>query len=343
MAFIPPEVVLNGISHDIRRTLSGIATSFDDVLSSTTDKNAHELVKDGLVLEAKNEIKELRKILSGLVNDADDGSYRNFSSFQADIDNRVSSRMHDLLKKVSEFRRIGLDGFKDKQYRALGRQLDEVATSIRRTRASLLALSKFADVDRELHYQEINLKSEIERVEFDLKNVFRRANLSWADVVEISGEGTIETSQFAVASIFGNLVTNSIVHGEKKKIRVRISIEPTTLRAIRASFGGVLGNVKSSNGWVCITVEDNGVGIRKSDLHSVFELFKKAGTRRGKSGGDGVGLSLVAYSLQLLGGGLSLESSRRSGARFSIFLPNGRVSGTTERELFYVGPYRGGM
>jgi signal transduction histidine kinase len=70
------------------------------------------------------------------------------------------------------------------------------------------------------------------------------------------------------------------------------------------------------------SVADTGIGIDPNDLDRVFEKFeqiKSAG--RSKNDGVGLGLSIVKKYLELMQGGIRVESARGKGSRFIFWLP----------------------
>lgn len=74
--------------------------------------------------------------------------------------------------------------------------------------------------------------------------------------------------------------------------------------------------------WAVIQVIDNGIGIPKDDLPHIFERFYRVDKKRSrKTGGFGLGLSIVQQIVQFHGGKISIESEINQGTTLQILLP----------------------
>ncbi|MDD2334493.1 MAG: PAS domain S-box protein [Mesotoga sp.] len=71
------------------------------------------------------------------------------------------------------------------------------------------------------------------------------------------------------------------------------------------------------NGFVNLTVEDNGIGIESKFHERIFNIFQRLHTGD-EYPGTGIGLAIVKKSVALMGGDVSLESEPGKGARFTI-------------------------
>ncbi|MGW1712660.1 sensor histidine kinase [Streptomyces sp. NPDC002156] len=113
----------------------------------------------------------------------------------------------------------------------------------------------------------------------------------------------IDADPVRMRQVLGNLVSNALRHTPAGGT--------VTLDARRMANEAVL------------TVRDTGVGISPSDLPHVFERFwrvEKSRSRR--TGGSGLGLSIVRQFVEAHGGSVAVDSTPGSGAVFTVRLPS---------------------
>jgi signal transduction histidine kinase len=74
--------------------------------------------------------------------------------------------------------------------------------------------------------------------------------------------------------------------------------------------------------WVCVDVEDTGIGIASEVREKIFAPFSQAvsGYTR-KHGGTGLGLTISRTLARLMTGELTVRSSPGEGSCFSLWLP----------------------
>lgn len=84
------------------------------------------------------------------------------------------------------------------------------------------------------------------------------------------------------------------------------------------------GNVKilsyNKEGYYCLKVKDNGIGIPKEDIPRIFERFYRVDKSR-KKGGTGLGLAIVKHIVKTFNGEISVESNLGKGTIFEVKIP----------------------
>ncbi|MBI1305864.1 MAG: PAS domain S-box protein [Bacteroidetes bacterium] len=79
---------------------------------------------------------------------------------------------------------------------------------------------------------------------------------------------------------------------------------------------------------VVLVVEDNGIGIEKQHLQSIFNLFYRANS---DSKGTGIGLYIVKETISKLKGSIGVESEYRKGTKFIVQVKNFATSKRKKR------------
>jgi len=75
-------------------------------------------------------------------------------------------------------------------------------------------------------------------------------------------------------------------------------------------------------GWIEISVQDSGIGIRLEDIPTLFSCFNQLESPFTKRyGGVGLGLPLAKHIVELHGGRIRVESEFGTGSRFAFVLP----------------------
>jgi PAS domain S-box-containing protein len=94
--------------------------------------------------------------------------------------------------------------------------------------------------------------------------------------------------------------------------------------------GRITLKARSAEGFVTLSVSDNGRGISHEDLEGIFELFRQAHTDTPTESGLGIGLTLARSLSEMHGGTLDAESAGLGkGSTFSVRLPAVATAGNS--------------
>jgi len=90
----------------------------------------------------------------------------------------------------------------------------------------------------------------------------------------------------------------------------------------RSSAPGTSTRLTGDGPWICLSVEDDGIGISSENAARIFEPFVQIdhGDDR-KRGGSGLGLAIAMELARRMGGDLTLRSAPGKGSCFTLWLP----------------------
>ncbi len=180
------------------------------------------------------------------------------------------------------------------------------------------------------------------------------------DVLEFAAiEGNdvkVETLEMNLNRVVHEAAETFVIKAEDKSLNLEVKIDadipamvegdPMRLRQIIfilvgnaikfTEKGGVSVKVKRNNGhtemearetkgiWIDFCVDDSGIGIPEDKLTDIFNSFTQAdGSYTRRYNGTGLGLTICAGLVKLLGGELKVESTEGKGSSFSFSLPFG--------------------
>jgi CheY-like chemotaxis protein/anti-sigma regulatory factor (Ser/Thr protein kinase) len=85
--------------------------------------------------------------------------------------------------------------------------------------------------------------------------------------------------------------------------------------------GSVQVKVSASGPFVCIAIEDTGLGIPRIKMDQLFQPFNRLGAEQTEVEGTGIGLSICKRMVEAMHGRIHAESEEGKGSCFSIELP----------------------
>jgi two-component system sensor histidine kinase BaeS len=164
----------------------------------------------------------------------------------------------------------------------------------------ILHLSKVEAYQVPLLIKPVQVKNLLQQLEKRTRFLFEKHHAKFT--YKIDDELMMDVDEEKMLQILYNLVQNALIHGKTTKT---VAIEVINQR----------------NG-VKILVMDDGIGIQQSDLPYVFERFYRGDESRSrKTGGTGIGLSIVKAYVEMQGGSIHVSSGGNKGTTFTIFFP----------------------
>jgi signal transduction histidine kinase len=199
--------------------------------------------------------------------------------------------MADLIRKDSA-------GFSETQMLAL-ETISDSSEELMEFIGSILSLSR-------IHSKNLKLQLRSRDVNQVLRNVIRRCeHLSKRKGIEIASEleplFSIKIDEDLLKTVFTNLIENAIKYSPENS-RILVTSE----------------EVKND---LVVQISDQGRGISLEEIPLVFDRFYRAQNSRTDTPGNGLGLYLARYFVELHSGRIEVESVINKGSTFSVHLP----------------------
>jgi signal transduction histidine kinase len=163
-----------------------------------------------------------------------------------------------------------------------------------------------------------NMKEKSEIIDFKLMVDDTKANLAFTDniehirfVVSINQTRDFHSDSRFLVFIIQNLLENAVKYSNRWESLVKV-------------------NVNEDDRGVIIEVIDNGIGIDAEFHEKIFDMFFRA---TNFSKGSGLGLYIVKHAVEKLKGKIEMQSEKRVGTVFKVFLPDLKRKNHIEKNM----------
>ena len=239
--------------------------------------------------------------------------------------NRLNKQIYFITKKLEEAEKIK------------SHFISNVRNEIINPFTSILGLSEsilnMKEKDHEKIIKMVKLiYSEAFELDFNLRNLFTAANLE-------AGEVTLEISNINIKNIVQTAVDFFELQSNKKNIKIiyDFNLDNEYIKTDYSKLNLIIKNIISNaikfshiddtiiihteliNKYLKITIKDNGIGMTKEEIATIFERFERLNKNiNSNNKGSGLGLSIVLELVNLLDGGMRVNSELNKGTSFSI-------------------------
>ena len=167
------------------------------------------------------------------------------------------------------------------------------------------------------------------------------------DILDFSkieaGKIDIESVEYEINSIIENLISSSAIQLNEKGLKFRINTSrnlPKRLYGDPLRISQILLNLcsnavkfteqglievnidytcSSDGNYLVFAIEDSGIGLDEKQINNIFNSFTQAdGSTSRKYGGTGLGLTIVKQLSELMGGDISVTSTKDKGSCFTV-------------------------
>lgn len=165
----------------------------------------------------------------------------------------------------------------------------------------ILDVSKIESGELALDLRKIEVKELIENIYLEMLPLAKDKHLKLSRILNINDDLILFSDVGRIKQIIKNLLSNAIKFTHEGEIIIDVSM---------------------NDEFISIKIIDEGIGIEKSKISTVFERFKQAdGSTTRKYGGSGLGLSVSKELTELLNGSLTAQSELGQGSTFELQLP----------------------
>lgn len=149
------------------------------------------------------------------------------------------------------------------------------------------------------------IKDLIDEVANLLQNRMSEKNLAFRIDIDSELPTALLGDEIRIRQILINLLTNAAKYTQEGSVTLAVQ-------------GEALGDGKER---LTISVSDTGIGIKKEDLESLYDYFKRVDREKNrKIEGSGLGLAITKQLVSLMGGTLAVDSIYRHGSVFTVTL-----------------------
>ena len=225
--------------------------------------------------------------------------YKDIKRVNTELDQFVYSVSHDLRAPLSSI--LGLVNLSknESDSQTLKEYINKIGTSTQKLDSFIKDILDYSrnsrtDIESECFSLEVLVNGLVENIRL-LQNPDIKIELIVDEAIEYVGD------RRRVSIILNNIISNACKYADKLKSNRYLKIK-----------------INTTTDTCYISVEDNGIGIKKSSIGNVFKMFYR-GTEM--SSGSGLGLYIVSEAISKLKGKVEIDSEEGVGTKIFIQLP----------------------
>ncbi len=261
------------------------------------------------ITDRKNTEQELTK-----AKEHAEESDRLKSAFLANMSHEIRTPMNGILGFAELLKMPGLTGEKQHEYIGIIKKSGERMLNIIN---DIIDISKIESGQMQVLISEANINEQIDYLYAFFKPEAENKNIQLSCRCGLpTDESIIKTDKEKVFAILTNLVKNAIKYTDSGTIEFGYGLKTEVL----ASGDEVLPNVLQ------FYVKDTGIGIPGDRQQAIFDRFIQADIADTRAfQGAGLGLSISKAYIEMLGGGIWVESEEGKGSTFYFTIPYNHV------------------
>jgi len=218
----------------------------------------------------------------------------------------LSNMSHEIRTPINAI--IGMDEMilresKESSTLEYAHNLRHAATNLLELINDILDFSKIEAGKMEIIPVEYQLSSLLN----DLINMIHKRAENKGLVFEVEADVNIPSMLYGdevrIRQVITNILTNAVKYTEKGSVTLKVNYIP----------------IDEKNIYLCISVTDTGIGIKKEDIKKLYSAFERIEEKRNrKIEGTGLGMNITNKLLTMMGANLMVNSVYGQGSNFSF-------------------------
>ncbi len=279
---------------------------------------------------------------------------------------KIQSRTYEQEKQVAEEQKREVEQIARSKDTFFANMSHEIRTPIN-TIIGLNEMILREDISDEIAENAINIQNASKMLLTTINDILDLSKLE-------SGKMDIVPTQYAISSMFSDLVNLIWIRAHQKNLEFKVDIDPdipsmlygdevrikqvvTNMLTNAVKYTGSGSVTLSAKGervaadqiLLRISVEDTGMGIRKESLDDLFRSFKRVDESDNRNiEGTGLGLNISKQLIEMMGGKITVDSVYHKGSVFTIELkqrivnvrPIGVINFAAQKQLNQRSVYR---
>ena len=280
-------------------------------------------------------VKPVEKLIEG-ANNLARGDFSSRIALKANNEfGELSDAFNIMAMKIEEERNL-----KEKSENQRKRLILDISHDLKNPLASIMGYANYLNNTPNLSKEDIKkylsvIESNSTRANSLIQDLFQFSKIESSDfILKFKNTDICEFLRELIACYIPQLEDKSFIYDfdiPEKSIYLKID----TKQLDRAFSNLILNCIKynpsgtefyidliEEDNYIVITLKDNGIGISKENLDTIFNPFVRVDqSRNSKSGGTGLGLAITKSIITKHNGSISLDSELNKGCEFKIKLP----------------------